>query len=252
MARVVGRPGSVVGLEALGTDPGRVRPWEVSLPRWRSRRKRGSLLRGLWNLACFALEAVWSLVSWAFILAWRLVDRRRVAPGERDMLRAGAHGEIRVADELAKLPDEFWVLHDVRLEAREPVKFDGVGLRSAQVDHLVVGPTGVFVIEAKCWSKDHAAEGTAFSPFQQVRRAGYLCYRLVKDEVGETSVRQIVVPVGAPLKPIDRHHVDLVWPSKLSRWIEGGKGTLPRDRVESIAGFLSRSVSSAASPAAGA
>lgn len=248
MARVCGRPGSVVGLEELGRDPAMVRPWEVALPRWRGRRNRGSLLRGLWNLSCFVLESVWWLVSWAFILAWRLLDRRRVAPRERDMLRAGAHGESRVATELEKLPDEYWVLHDVRLEARESIRFDGVGLRSAQVDHLVVGPTGIFVIEAKCWSKDHAAEGTAFSPFQQVRRAGHLCYLLLKDEVGETQVRQVVVPVGAPLKPVNGNHVDLIWPSRLSKWIEGGNGSLPRDRVDLVAEALSRRVASRVAP----
>lgn len=244
MARVVGRPGSVVGLAELARDPASVQPWQMNLERHRSRKKRGFLLRGAWNLTCFLLESAWWLLSWTFILIWRLIDRRNVSRRERDMLRAGAHGETRVAAELKGLSDDYWVLHDVWLEAREPIRFDGVGLQTAQLDHVVVGPTGVFVIEVKCWSADHSARGNAFSPFQQVRRAGYLCYRVLKDEVGETKVRQVVVPVGAPLKPTKDQHVDLVWPSKLCKWIEGRKSVLAREAVEAVATCLTRRVRS--------
>src|SRR5688572_318883 len=238
MARVFGRPGSVVAAEALGQDPALLEPWEVEFPRFKSRKKSGSLLEELLGLASSVVEVgVW-MVSGIVIQGMRLLDRREHSASESSMLRAGAHGETRVAEELERLSDDYWVLHDVRLVASQPMRYDGVGLRTAQVDHLVVGPTGVFVIEAKCWGRDHAAEGYAFSPFQQVRRAGYLCYRLLKDGVGETKVRQVVVPVGAPLKPIDGHHVDLVWPSRLVEHIRGGRESLEKDRVERVAGFL--------------
>lgn len=154
------------------------------------------------------------------------------------MLRAGAYGETRVAEELELLPDSYWVIHDVRLRSTSPMKFDGKGLFTAQVDHLVVGPTGVFVIEAKCWSTDLASADLPFSPFDQVRRAGYLCYRLLKENVGETKVQQIIVSVGAPLRRVNDHHVQLVWPNGLVRWIVGGRDRLPSVRVDAIANYL--------------
>jgi hypothetical protein len=175
-----------------------------------------------------------------FILVWRLIDRYRVDPADRVRIRAGAHGEERVADVLARLSDEYWVLHDVRLVAKEPLQFEGKRLLSAQVDHLVVGPTGVFVIEAKNWSKAHASEERSFTPFQQVRRAGYVCFRILNDEVGETKVRQVVVPVGAPMRTDGGHHVDLVWPSRLCALIAGGNDLLSRDRVDGVSRCLQR------------
>jgi hypothetical protein len=51
----------------------------------------------------------------------------------------GAVGEARVAAELRKLPDSCHVMHDFQIGY---VSF---------VDHVVIGPTGIFSIETKDW-----------------------------------------------------------------------------------------------------
>jgi len=56
-----------------------------------------------------------------------------------DAFFKGARGEERVAALLADLPAAFHVFHDVAC-------FGG------GIDHVVVGPTGVFAIETKCWA----------------------------------------------------------------------------------------------------
>ena len=53
-------------------------------------------------------------------------------------LRRGILGEEAVADVLAGLPSSYWVLH-------------GVSTGHGDVDHVVVGPTGVFALETKAW-----------------------------------------------------------------------------------------------------
>lgn len=59
----------------------------------------------------------------------------------------GAHGEMAVGDVLARLPDSYVVFHDYH-------PMDSQGRPVAwNVDHLVVGPTGVFVIETKNYSQ---------------------------------------------------------------------------------------------------
>jgi len=55
---------------------------------------------------------------------------------ERESMRKGAAGEESVADTLSKLPDEFLVVNDVQTP-------------NGNLDHAVIGPTGVFVIETK-------------------------------------------------------------------------------------------------------
>lgn len=56
---------------------------------------------------------------------------------------AGADGERRVAAALAPLPTEWLVLHDRLLMP---------GLADSNLDHLLVGPAGVVLIDAKNWA----------------------------------------------------------------------------------------------------
>jgi hypothetical protein len=78
----------------------------------------------------------------------RDVARRRREKAERlnkvaDAYEKGALGEQQTAYALAMLPASGWfVLHDVRWPGR----------RFANIDHVVVGPGGVFVIDSKAWS----------------------------------------------------------------------------------------------------
>jgi hypothetical protein len=59
------------------------------------------------------------------------------------MFERGADGEQATADALAALPKQTWTcFHDVRWPGR----------KLANVDHVVVGPPGVFVIDSKNWS----------------------------------------------------------------------------------------------------
>ena len=55
----------------------------------------------------------------------------------------GDYGELRVAQILSQLPDEYHVFNDVYLETHG---------RSSQIDHVVISQYGVFVIETKNYS----------------------------------------------------------------------------------------------------
>lgn len=78
--------------------------------------------------------------------------RRQRAKAERLQRSAalweqGADGEAATAEALALLPGESWtVLHDLRWPGR----------KHANIDHVVVGPPGVFVIDTKNWTGDVA------------------------------------------------------------------------------------------------
>ena len=109
-------------------------------------------------LASLVLGALWGL---SFSKHWQLqwlsfagillvggsffVLRKKIDRNLEDRLRAarawrrGAQGERVIADVLeSELPDEFHVFNDVRLPGR-----------TANIDHLVVGPSGVFVLNTK-------------------------------------------------------------------------------------------------------
>lgn len=78
----------------------------------------------------------------------RELARRQREKAERlarsaELYERGAEGEQRTAAVLAQLPEGSWtVFHDLRWPGR----------RYANVDHVVVGPPGVFVIDSKNWS----------------------------------------------------------------------------------------------------
>jgi hypothetical protein len=113
----------------------------------------------------------------------------------------GALAEVKMIELLSKLPDNYYVINDVTLKLNKSVRFDNAWLSSAQIDHLVIGPAGVFVIEVKNWSKQFSEEGDFFSPYQQVKRHNYVCYTLLS-KIVRTTVRSIVACAGhLPEKP---------------------------------------------------
>ena len=84
----------------------------------------------------------------------REVARRAREKAERlnkraDMFEQGAEGEAATAEVLATLPPGWTSLHDVRWPGR----------RLANVDHVLIGPGGVFVIDSKNWTGRITVEG---------------------------------------------------------------------------------------------
>lgn len=79
-------------------------------------------------LAVAVLLVLWLVGSLAF---YRLAELEQ----QRESLRKGAARGKSVADTLSELPDEFWVVNDVAAPA-------------GNLDHVVIGPTGVFLIKA--------------------------------------------------------------------------------------------------------
>lgn len=118
----------------------------------------------------------------------------------------GAIAEKAVIKELERLSSEYVLMNDVRLEYSSYIHFDSEYLKTAQLDHVLIGPAGVYVIETKNWSQEFVANGEYFSPFKQVKRASYLCYRILKEAGCSSHVRSVVACAGAvPPKPPDSH-----------------------------------------------
>ncbi len=88
---------------------------------------------------------------------------------ESDGLEAGAQGEASAARRLNDLLDHtHYLFNDLLLRH---------GFRTAQVDHLVVCPRGLFVIETKNWRGEVSGRGDD-PTWQQVKRPGESPIRL--------------------------------------------------------------------------
>jgi hypothetical protein len=72
----------------------------------------------------------------------------------------GADGERRTADCLASLPPSYVVLHDLHVPGSK-----------ANVDHLVIGPTGVFVVDSKAYTGEYTdGSGTLWQGRRPIRK----------------------------------------------------------------------------------
>jgi hypothetical protein len=98
----------------------------------------------------------------------------------------GARGEERVASELSRMPDAFEVFHGVPLTGQRK---GGAG----DIDHVVIGPTGVFVVETKNWSGAIRVQGGRImlgaikpsrSPAEQARKSGRQLERFLREAAG--------------------------------------------------------------------
>lgn len=151
---------------------------------------------------------------------------------------AGAAGERRVADELAKLLEAWTVFHDRLLSP---------GLSPVNLDHVVVGPGGAFLIDAKNWSGNIAVwQGNLF----QHLGAGEGRQSLRKhQEVAKVHgmAAYMAAESGMPVAPViclagrsesnfgEPQLIRGVWvipASNLRAWLESRPMVLQRDQVE--------------------
>ena len=86
-----------------------------------------------------ALICIWAFAKWG---------NKKVAAIEKkqDNMLRGAAGENQVGNLLTKLPDGFCVINDLSTP-------------NGNIDHVVVGPTGVFVLDTKAWRGVVASDG---------------------------------------------------------------------------------------------
>lgn len=155
----------------------------------------------------------------------------------------GARTEVDVIERLTRLPDEHFVFNDLRLSTERYIHFNGAPLRSAQIDHIVLTPAGVFVIETKRWSRKFVESGEYHNPFDQTQRAAYLCYDQLRIQFGKIRVRSIIACAGQlPATPKNSHVKVLAVPELIGyiSWFK--QPELAPDRLLQVRRYLERFV----------
>jgi hypothetical protein len=165
------------------------------------------------------LVAAAVMAGWA---AWRL----RPDPDPGRWLR-GASGEVATAAQLARLPRRWVVLHDCAVPGSR-----------ANIDHLVIGPTGVWVVDTKTtrarlrirrgavWAGDHpiATEPAAWEAEVVSERLGVDAAAIVAVH-GDGLRRRGKVSGGIRVVPADQ----------LVRRLRRGRRVLSRADVAELA-----------------
>jgi hypothetical protein len=160
-----------------------------------------------------------------------LLGRATVLGGPLDpvTLRSGIRGEEHVADVLAVLEDEgFTVVHDLDT---------GRG----DVDHLLVGPTGVFVIETKDWGGRFYRRGGRLmfndKPADQVVGQVTAAALAIRDGLLEAGidvwVQAIIASTRAKVSTgvLRLGHVTIADADRLPEIVRASKGSLDAETV---------------------
>lgn len=161
-------------------------------------------------------------------------------------LRQGHHGEVAVGQYLEHLREGgARVFHDV----------PGKGFN---LDHVVIAPSGIYVIETKTYSKPDKGDPTIFfdgdhielrgyitkEPVVQVKAAAGFLRVLLKESTGQNFlVKPVVVFPGWYVQPTAEARNSEVWvlnPKALPAFIERSKNQLAPDRLTMAAFHLSR------------
>src|SRR5690606_20229828 len=94
----------------------------------------------------------------------------------------GALGEQKVVNTLENLSDEYFLINDFEVFLSPGIfhKQENDFIKSVQIDHILIGPSGVFLIETKNWSEKSLANLSLRSPVKQIKRTNFLLFKLLR------------------------------------------------------------------------
>jgi hypothetical protein len=119
------------------------------------------------------------------------LDRKKSIVDGLSSLIYGSIGEQKVVDTLKVLPDDHILINDFSLSFSPAIynRKENEYIRSIQVDHVLVAPSGIFLIETKNWSDKSINDTYLRSPVGQVKRHGYVMYNLLNGQIGNRSIQ---------------------------------------------------------------
>jgi hypothetical protein len=159
-------------------------------------------------------------------VARRIEGARRIVKGveaiAHSAVLANAIAERAVIRTLGILPDDFVLINDLHLRCDQEVLFENSYLKTAQLDHLLIGPTGIYAIETRNWSRTTLTDSDEADPVLQVTRASFLCSRILKDAGCDQIVRSVVACEGAPPTRSGGAHVAVMPTARLLAYVQYG------------------------------
>ena len=162
---------------------------------------------------------------------------------ENHQLLVGAIGELKTLSALVLLSSSYVVFNNINLDINGYLRYRKYGrghsyIGGAQIDHVVVGPPGVFVVESKLWGLDTINQSVEYTVFEQIYRCKRALGTYLKQELGRSPViSQIIVQSGST-KFAGKKQVKVLQPNNLVRYIHSLRRCLQPERIEKIVDTL--------------
>lgn len=114
------------------------------------------------------------------------INNIRFIKAELDNLSSlifGGIGELKAIELFKQLPDQFYIINDFRKTFQPPIfnSQENDRIYSIQIDHVIIGPTGLYVIETKFWSYRSINSEALYSPIKQLKRSGFAFFVLLNN-----------------------------------------------------------------------
>ena len=124
------------------------------------------------------------------------LERKKAVIDNLNSFIYGALGEQKVVKTLENLSDDYFLINDFSVSFSPAIynRQENDYIKSVQIDHILVSPSGIFLIETKNWSEKSLESLSLRSPVQQIRRASFVLFKLLNNEISNYHLR------------LDRHH----------------------------------------------
>lgn len=180
-------------------------------------------------------------------------DRKKSIIDEIDNYIYGALGEQKVVKELEKLPDDYILINDFTCSFNPAIynHKENDYIKSVQIDHILVAPSGVFLIETKNWSEKSLKNLSLRSPVEQIRRASFVLFKILAGDLNNSKLRlnkhhwgdrkiptrNLIVLINQ--KPIEEfQYVKIVTLKELLNYVEYFKPCFSRNETQYIADYI--------------
>lgn len=119
------------------------------------------------------------------------LERKKAKIDELNSFIHGALGEQQVVKTLEALSDEYYLINDFAVSFSPAVynRQENDYIKSVQIDHILVGPSGIFLIETKNWSEKSLKNLGLRSPVQQIKRTSFVLFKLLNNEKSNYHLR---------------------------------------------------------------
>lgn len=162
----------------------------------------------------------------------------------------GAIGENMVSKELETLPDKYILINDFCCNFYPAIynRKENEYIKSIQIDHLLISPSGIFLIETKNWSKVSLENLNLRSPVNQIKRTNFALFKILNEQISEMMdkhhwgdrkipIRNIIVLINQ--KPEEEFQfVKILTLNELRGYVEYFKPIFSNQEVDILASQL--------------
>ncbi len=181
------------------------------------------------------------------------LERKKSIIDEINNYIYGALGEQKVIKVLENLPNEYFLINDFSLTFSTPIynRQEDDYIKSVQIDHVLISPSGIFLIETKNWSEQSLNNLSLRSPVQQIKRSNFALFILLNEGIttnnlninqhhwGERKIPIRNLIVLTKVKPNeDFQYVKILTLNELLNYVKYFKPTFSNKETQEITNYL--------------